>query len=91
MSTPAESVTTEQANLPNRLLHGLSHVVQRSWRTLILAVPYAWLLIFFLAPFFFVLKISLAEYALKNPPYTDLIEWVDEGVMHIRVVVDNYA
>ena len=56
-----------------------------------LFVPFAWLLLFFLAPFFFVLKISVAETTIASPPYTPLIEWVDEGIMHVRVVVDNYA
>ena len=91
MSTPAESLVPAEENLRDRLTHRAMHLAQRYWRGLILAVPYLWLLIFFLAPFFFVLKISVAEYALKNPPFTDLIEWVDEGVMHLRIVVDNYA
>lgn len=91
MNTPAESTMVADADLKNRLLHRLTHLLHHNWRTLILLVPFAWLLIFFLAPFFFVLKISFAEYTLKSPPYTDLIEWVDDGVMHIRIVVDNYA
>ena len=91
MSTPAESLVRAEENLRDRLMDRVSHLAQRYWRGLILVIPYLWLLIFFLAPFFFVLKISLAEYALKNPPFTDLIEWVDEGVMHLRIVVDNYA
>lgn len=38
-------------------------------RRLVIAVPYAWLLVFFLAPFLIVLKISLSETALAMPPY----------------------
>lgn len=91
MSTPAETVVTSHESLTSRLQYQATHLLQRHWKTLVLIIPFAWLLIFFLAPFFFVLKISVAEYALKNPPYTDLIEWADEGVMHIRVVVDNFA
>jgi len=91
MSAPAESLVSAEENLRDRLMHRAMHLAQRYWRGLILTIPYLWLLIFFLAPFFFVLKISVAEYALKNPPFTDLIEWVDEGVMHLRIVVDNYA
>jgi len=38
-----------------------------------------------------VLKISFAGIVIASPPFTPMIEWVDEGVMHISVVVDNYA
>ncbi|WP_428699674.1 ABC transporter permease subunit [Stappia sp.] len=36
---------------------------------LLIALPYAWLLVFFLAPFFIVFKISLSEIAVAIPPY----------------------
>jgi putrescine transport system permease protein len=36
---------------------------------LVIAVPYAWLLVLFLVPFFIVLKISLSETAIAMPPY----------------------
>jgi putrescine transport system permease protein len=91
VNTPAETVVAEQITTQDRLHHRLTHFLQYHWRTLVLLVPFLWLLLFFLAPFFFVLKISLAEYTLKSPPYTDLIQWADEGVMQIRVVVDNFA
>ena len=35
----------------------------------LIGVPYAWLLLFFLAPFFIVFKISLSEVAVAIPPY----------------------
>jgi putrescine transport system permease protein len=69
----------------------LSHLLQRNWRSLILFIPFFWLLLFFLAPFFIVLKISFAGGVIASPPFTAMIEWVDEGVMNIRVVTDNYA
>jgi len=40
----------------------------------VVALPYAWLLLFFLAPFLIVLKISLAHEAVSIPPYTPLFE-----------------
>ena len=73
------------------LSHRLSHLLQRNWRSLILFIPFFWLLLFFLAPFFIVLKISFATGVIASPPFTAMIEWVDEGVMNIRVVTDNYA
>ena len=78
-------------NLPLTPGHRISLAFQHNWRSVILIIPFAWLLIFFLAPFFLVLKISLAEAIIASPPFTPMIEWVDEGVMHIKVVIDNFA
>jgi putrescine transport system permease protein len=38
------------------------------------AVPYLWLLAFFLAPFLMVLKISLSQTAMAQPPYTPVLD-----------------
>jgi len=78
-------------DLPLTPWHRISLAFQHNWRSIILFIPFAWLLIFFLAPFFLVLKISLAEAVIATPPFTPMIEWVDEGVMHIKVVIDNFA
>jgi putrescine transport system permease protein len=46
-----------------------------SWRArLVLLAPYAWLLLFFLAPFVIVLKISLSQTALALPPYVPVLD-----------------
>jgi putrescine transport system permease protein len=37
-------------------------------------VPYAWLLAFFLLPFLIVLKISLSQTAIAQPPYTPVLD-----------------
>lgn len=42
-------------------------------RTGVIAIPYLWLLFFFLLPFFFVLKISFAQPDIAQPPYTPLV------------------
>ena len=52
-------------------------------------VPYAWLLLFFLAPFFIVLKISLAEPVVALPPFTPLLVETAEGTQ-VQATVDNY-
>ena len=69
----------------------LGHLLQRNWRTLVLFIPFFWLLLFFLAPFFIVLKISFASTVIASPPFTPMIEWLEEGIMNIRIVTDNYA
>ena len=54
-------------------------------RALVAALPYAWLALFFLAPFAIVLKISLADQAMGSPPYTPLFA---DG--HLQARADNY-
>ena len=43
-------------------------------RALVVLVPYLWLAIFFLAPFVIVLKISLSQTALAQPPYVPVLD-----------------
>ena len=40
------------------------------WRRFAIVAPYLWLLVFFLAPFAIIFKISLAEPILAQPPYS---------------------
>jgi putrescine transport system permease protein len=56
-------------------------------RRAVLALPYVWLLLFFLVPFLIVLKISLAEQAIGIPPYTPL---VDTG-WRLRASAENFG
>lgn len=58
-------------------------------RQLVIAVPYLWLLLFFLIPFITVFKISLAESALAMPPYTELFQFVDSKVQMV-LNLSNY-
>ncbi len=46
----------------------------RSRQWLIAALPYLWLIAFFLAPFLIVLKISLSQTAIAQPPYTPVLD-----------------
>jgi putrescine transport system permease protein len=41
---------------------------------LVVLVPYLWLMLFFLAPFVIVLKISLSQTAMAQPPYLPLLD-----------------
>src|SRR3546814_6520974 len=56
-----------------------------SGRSVVIAVPYLWLLAFFLAPFLIVLKISFAEIQVAMPPYTPLVTFVDEDRKSTRL------
>lgn len=44
------------------------------WRRVAVAIPYLWLLVFFLAPFAIILKISLADPIIAQPPFTQAFD-----------------
>jgi len=62
----------------------------RHWRQGILVLPYLWLLLFFLAPFIIVLKISLADPIVARPPFTPLFNWSAGASHFIQVTLDNF-
>ena len=50
-------------------------VNRENWRARgLVLLPYLWLVIFFLAPFFIVFKIGLSQTALAQPPYTPVFD-----------------
>jgi len=62
-----------------------------SWRRrLVIALPLLWMTAFFLLPFLFVIKISLAEAVIARPPYTALISFAD-GRPKIALSFASYA
>ena len=65
--------------------------IQSRWQSLVTGIPLVWLLLFFLAPFFIVLKISLAESLIASPPFSTLLQWGESGLPSIKVTIDNYA
>ena len=44
---------------------------------LLVLTPGLWLLVFFLVPCLIVLKISLSQTALAQPPYTPVFDWTE--------------
>jgi len=59
-------------------------------RVVVIAVPFLWLLVFFLIPFLVVAKISLSEAAIARPPFTPLLEW-DELRAIVTLNFGNFA
>ena len=57
-----------------------SDYVRHNWigRPLVIAAPMLWLVLFFLIPFVIVLKISVSDTLIAQPPYTPLWEWAEE-------------
>src|SRR6202140_428756 len=60
-------------------------------RGLVVALPYLWLMLFFVVPFVIVLKISFSDIDLAIPPYKPLLEWVGKNSLAIKVNFNNYA
>ncbi len=58
-----------------------------SGRALVIAVPFAFLLLFFLAPFFIVGKISVSE--METVTFKDVLTW-QEGVLQLTLKFSNY-
>ena len=59
-------------------------------RWLIIAPPLVFLFVFFLVPFLFALKISVADTALAVPPFTDLVRQGPDHHLHLHVSWANF-
>ncbi len=67
-----------------------------SWaRRLVVLIPYFWLLACFLVPFLIVVKISLSQIAIAQPPYTPVLDlaggWVALEQFLAALSIENYA
>jgi putrescine transport system permease protein len=88
MSTPVNTPVNSAPNTPARTPGALRRFVP-SGRTLVIAAPFIWLILFFAVPFVLVLKISFANAQLSVPPYTDLI-LIKDGVVNFAFQLGHY-
>ncbi len=72
-----------------QLRQGFSKIYRGWGRRLGIGLPYIWLIIFFLLPFLIVLKISLSEPVLSQPPYSALTTFSD-SMLQIKLNLSNY-
>ncbi|PID63701.1 MAG: hypothetical protein CR974_01015, partial [Gammaproteobacteria bacterium] len=73
------------------VLFRLGSLVGFRGRSLLIAVPYVWLLIFFFCPFLIVLKISLSEPTIAKPPYLPMLESLGDSAYNLKISLYNYA
>ena len=60
-------------------------------RKLVLLVPFLWMGIFFLLPFFIILKISFAEAILSRPPFSSIFSYdTDTEIVQFALNLGNY-
>ena len=89
---PAPPETAGASSLRRRFDRGVKSLTQgRLGRAAVIALPYAWLLLFLLLPILIVLKISFSEIALASPPYTPMLQWIGERTLTLQVNIGNYA
>jgi putrescine transport system permease protein len=60
-------------------------------RTFVAAVPYFWLLLFFLIPFVIVLKIAFSQSQIAMPPYAPLVQWASDKVVALKLDLTNFS
>ncbi len=73
----------------------MARVASAVFSRLVIIIPYAWLLFFFLIPFFIVFRISLSQTAVAMPPYTPVFDLLGglSGIMEKarEFSLDNYV
>jgi putrescine transport system permease protein len=70
-----------------------SHYIKSNWagQRLVIALPYLWLVLFFLIPFLIVLKISFAEFLpLGRPPYAPILRLLEDGALQVKLLFSSY-
>jgi putrescine transport system permease protein len=76
-----------------RLLARFASWLEKHGPRLVVLIPFIWLLLFFLAPFLIVLKLSFSEPILAQPPYAPLLELAEEAgssYLKIQLNLSNY-
>jgi putrescine transport system permease protein len=68
-------------------LDGLLKRLGISGRTLVIAIPFVWLILYFFLPFLIVLKVSLAFITIAQPPYTHF----DQAGNFVLNIGDSYG
>ena len=90
MNEQTKSVNRTSAEPRSLLPSRVGRKIQKHWRLIVITIPFVWLLLFFLLPFFIVAKISVAELKIASPPFSNMFEWTDGGIVTVRIVFDNF-
>jgi len=90
MNEKTKSVNRTSAETWSLLPNRVGRQIQKHWRLIVITIPFVWLLLFFLLPFFIVAKISVAELKIASPPFSNMFEWTDSGIVTVRIVFDNF-
>jgi putrescine transport system permease protein len=69
---------------------GRGEWLMRNGKWFIILPPMLYLLVFFLIPFAFALKISFADTALRVPPFTDILSISPDRHIHLTLSLGNF-
>jgi putrescine transport system permease protein len=75
---------------PPRGGRSVRELMERHGHWLIILPPLLFLIVFFLIPFAFALKISFAETAIRVPPYTDVLSISPDKHINVILSLSNY-
>src|SRR5688500_19755338 len=64
--------------------------LQAMLRAAVPGLPFLWLATFFLLPFLIVLKISLSDPAIAQPPYAPVLRWSELTTFLAQLDAENY-
>lgn len=56
----------------------------------VILLPFLWMIIFFLLPCIFLLKISFSEFVLASPPYKPICEFLEQNILNIKLNFSSY-
>ena len=86
VTPPAEKSVVRSGKL-RKLLNAFE---ARTWRNIVIGIPFLWMLLLFFLPFLYVFKISVAESIMARPPFSTLFTWVGEAQVSINLIFDSY-
>jgi putrescine transport system permease protein len=86
--TDAAMGETSDSAMPRRRMR--SEWLMRHGKWFIILPPMLYLLMFFLIPFGFALKISFADSALRVPPFTDILSVDSDWHIHFTLSLGNF-
>lgn len=79
-------------NMTKKIISSLKNITggEQSRQSFLVAIPYSWLIVFFLVPFLIIVKISLSETGLKIPPVESIFHWLEGSKLAIKLNYSTY-
>ncbi len=78
--------------IEEQIIQWLTAFMKRvSGHRLVISVPLAWVVIFFIFPCLILIKISFSESVIAAPPYTSIVDWASGYILQMRLNLGNYV
>ncbi|MDR0678570.1 MAG: ABC transporter permease subunit [Holosporaceae bacterium] len=77
--------------IEERIISRITELVKQiKGSNILIAIPFAWIFLFFICPCLILIKISFSESLIASPPYTSLVDWISGYMLQIRINLGNY-